>query len=352
MKYKPDWEDAKKRLTALWHGEVTDRPCLAVTAPSGESVPAPPAAATPWQRWLDPDWVVADIAATLGNTWWGGGAIPSYLVMAGWALCLGATPRLDMHTIWCENMEVDFSKPWAFRYAEDDVWVTAHAKLCDAIVEFAGKDDFLVGTPCGLPANDVLAQGMGVEAFLLASVDHAEWMREAIVAGAREQIRICLALQDRIGRRHDFWYGNSGWMPFWAPEPFVGTQSDMSCMLSPEMFERFIVPELEMRGEAQGPLWYHLDGGDAVQHLPRLLSLPYLRVMQYVPAPFEPASEVERLELYRQMQAGGKIVHLSVPKEYVEPLYRQLDPALLILQTACDSMAEGQALLDASKHWL
>jgi hypothetical protein len=40
--------------------------------------------------------------------------------------------------------------------------------------------------------------------------------------------------------------------------------------------------------EAYGALWYHLDGGDARQHLPRLLSLPYLRVVQYTPAPCEP----------------------------------------------------------------
>ena len=59
-------------------------------------------------------------------------------------------------------------------------------------------------------------------------------------------------------------------------------------MLSPAMFDRFVVPELDVYGEDHGALWYHLDGGDARQHLPRLLSLPYLRVVQYVPAPFEP----------------------------------------------------------------
>ena len=33
MKYKPDWPEAQERLTALWAGQCTGRPCLSVTAP-------------------------------------------------------------------------------------------------------------------------------------------------------------------------------------------------------------------------------------------------------------------------------------------------------------------------------
>jgi hypothetical protein len=123
-------------------------------------------------------------------------------------------------------------------------------------------------------------------------------------------------------------------------------------MLSPEMFEWFIVPELEICGGEFGAMWYHLDGADARHHLPRLLSLPYLRVVQYVPAPREPPNGPGHLDLYREIQAAGRIVHIDAAPEYVEPLYRALDPALLFVQTRCNNIAEGQALLDAAKHWI
>ena len=150
---------------------------------------------------------------------------------------------------------------------------------------------------------------------------------------------------------HEFWYGNAGWMALWTPEPFMATQSDVSCMLSPEMFERFVVPELDVYGHTHNALWYHLDGGDAKQHLPRLLSLPYLRVVQYVPAPCEAPNGPDHLEMYQQIQAAGRIVHIQLPVENIEPLLRELDPALLLLDTWCASRSEGEQLLEQSVKW-
>ncbi|OQB41284.1 MAG: hypothetical protein BWY06_00912 [Candidatus Latescibacteria bacterium ADurb.Bin168] len=352
MHYKPDWPDAKARLTALWNHEVLDRPCIAVTAPNGCSFPHPPPPAAPRDRWLDPGWVLQSMQAQLENTWWGGEAVPSCLLMAGWVLCLGGTPRFAQDTIWFDTKDVDFSLPPPFRYDAGNPWIAQYRLLLDAVLDFAGRDRFLVGKPLLLPANDLASMLMGTERFLLALVDHADWMREAIVTGANEQLRLRIELGNHVRARHEFWYGNAGWMPFWAPEPFYGTQSDVSCMLSPAMFDRFIVPELDVYGEAFGAVWYHLDGGDARQHLPRLLSLPYLKVVQYTPAPGEPPNGPEHLDLYREIQAAGRIVHIEVPAGAVEPLLKALDPSMIMLHTHCGSIPEGEALLDAAKHWV
>jgi hypothetical protein len=323
-----------------------------VTAPSHKAANPRPTPETPRQKWLDPDWVLADLSHRLESTWWGGESIPSYLLMGGWVLCLGGTPHFDMQTIWFDIQSVDFSGPSPFYYHAENEWVQAHAALYEAVVAFAGRDDFLVGKPTTLPANDLLSMLMGTDTFLLSLVDHPDWVRQAILTGAREQLRMRQLLQQGIRDKHEFWYGNAGWMPFWAPEPYVSTQSDVSCMLSPEMFDRFVLPELDICGEEFGAMWYHLDGRDARHHLPRLLSLPYMRVIQYVPTPGEPPNGPQHLDLYRQIQAAGRIVHIDAAREYVEPLYRELDPALLLVQTRCESVAEGLALLDAAAEWI
>ena len=63
MKYKSDWDEAQKHLTALWHGEIIDRPCIAVRAPGGNNVPRPrPESAE--QKWVDPEFVVRDAVAS------------------------------------------------------------------------------------------------------------------------------------------------------------------------------------------------------------------------------------------------------------------------------------------------
>ncbi len=352
MRYKPDWPAARKRLTALWHDEVLDRPCIGVRAPNSNQTPCPPPR-DPEQKWTDPAWIVQAAQAQLENTWWGGEAIPSHLLLCGWLVCFGATPRFRPETIWWDEMEFDFGRPPQLHFDPQAHWPARHEAVYTAMAEFAGRDGFLLGRPCLLPANDLLSMLMGTDNFLMNLMDQPEWMQQAIVMGAQAQAAASQYYRELIEARHDFWYGNAGWMPFWAPEPYRTTQSDVSCMLSPAMFEEFVLPELEILHEASGPLWYHLDGGNARQHLDRLLSLPYLRVLQYTPAPFEPPNGPAHLEFYRRVQAAGKIVHIELSAENVLPLLHELDPARLMLNTHCSSIAAGEELLrQAAKQWI
>lgn len=353
MRYKPDWPEARRRLTALWHHDLLDRPCISVKAPlPARDLPPAPTPTDDEDRWLGPAYLAAAARRSIAGTWWGGEAIPSMLVQGGWVNCLGGTPRFTPETIWFEQRAVDFTRPSEFRHDPASPWVVKYTAALEALCAAAGWDDFLVGSPGGLPANDLLAQQMGVERFMLALVDHPDWMRQAIITGGRDQVSARHAYQALIRERHAYWYGSAGWMPFWAPEPYNSFQSDVSCMLSPAMFERFIVPELDIAGSDHGALWYHLDGGDARQHLPRLLSLPYLRVVQYTPAPGEPDNGPGHLEMYRMIQAAGKIIHIDLPAANIEPLVRELNPALLLLQTYVASREEGERLLEASRRWV
>ncbi|HOX08903.1 MAG TPA: hypothetical protein PK280_21085 [Planctomycetota bacterium] len=351
MRANDNWPEARERLTALWRGQQLDRPCIGVTAPSGDAQPRLVPPEDPEAFWLDPAWIRRKVRAEIEGTWWGGEAVPSSLLLAGWVVSLGGKPSFDRKTIWFETGEPDFAAPPPWRYRAGDPWVAKFHALHRAVAEEAGRDDFQLGSPCMLPANDLISMHMGAQQFLLALMDQPEWMRRAIVGGAEGMAAARRDAQGLVKDRHDYWYGIAGWMPFWAPEPFVSTQSDVSCMLSPEMFEEFVVPELDICGRECGALWYHLDGRDAQQHLPRLLSLPYMRVIQYTPTPAEPPNGPAHLDLYRRIQAAGRIVHIQVPADLVEPLCRELDASRLMLSTSCASPEEGRQLLADAVRW-
>ena len=161
MKYKPDWDDAAERFTALWEGKRLDRPCLTLTAPSGADASHPEAPDDPERRWLDPEWVIPNLEAGLANTWWGGESIPSYLLMGGWTVSLGGRPRFSHKTIWFDTFPVDFDQPSPFTLASDNEWVVKHERLYRAVADYAGQDDFQLGKPCLLPANDLLSMHIG-----------------------------------------------------------------------------------------------------------------------------------------------------------------------------------------------
>lgn len=154
MKYKDDWPEAKERLTALWHGEMLDRPCIAVRAPqSAGSAPPLPTPADDEARWLDPSFRVAVTQRELETTWWGGEAVPSCLNMANWVVCLGGSPRFAPDTIWFDTRPVDFDRPSPFRHDPESAWVRKCRELLLALCEAAGRDDFLIGKPGVLPAS-------------------------------------------------------------------------------------------------------------------------------------------------------------------------------------------------------
>ena len=352
MKYRDDWPEARDRWQALWEHRYIKRPCLCIQAPRAKrrEFPAPVSGE---QKWLDPDYNVRAMLATFESTWYGGESIPSYLLMAGWIVnTYGATPNFPLETIWFESIAVDWKQPPTFAFDFESPWFQKVVALHQAVLAAAGREDFLVGSPCLLPGNDLLPLIIGSEEFLTSLKDRPRWTRDAILQLAKNQVAVHRHFHRLQSAATEYWYGNAGWMPFWAPELFVGTQSDISCMLSPEMFDEFVRPELDLLGREFKNVWYHLDGQSAFQHLPQLCSLPYLKVIQFTPEPTGPPNGLDHLALYRAIQDAGKIVHIQVPPGNIKPLVRKLDPRLLCIFTGCDRISDAEDLLENTARWV
>ena len=58
--------------------------------------------------------------------------------------------------------------------------------------------------------------------------------------------------------------GTTQWLGVWSPGKMYNVQSDFCCMISPALFERFIVPELETVCAYLDDVTYHLDGPGAI----------------------------------------------------------------------------------------
>jgi hypothetical protein len=104
----------------------------------------------------------------------------------------------------------------------------------------------------------------------------------------------------------------------WAACLFPGTgyylQSDISYMISPKMFERFVLPDLDMSCKYLEFPFYHLDGIGQIKHLDMLLSIPNLRGIQWVPGDGQPPAE-KWLPLLKKILDAGKLVEVTVSSE-------------------------------------
>lgn len=353
MRYKHNWPEAREHWRALWEHRHLGRPCMVVYAPLPERRPVPEPVSGE-QKYLDAGYIVSAAEAHFAGDYYAGEAFPSLLLLAAWATtCYGATPHFEMEqsTIWFDTLEVDWENPPTFDLDMDDVWFRRYEALHLAVLRAAGRDDFMVGQPVVLPGNDILPLLLGADTFLTCLVDRPEWMRKTILKLARNWVEVTRHFYRLSAPVHDFWYGVN-WACFWAPEPFVATQSDISCMISPEMYDEFIVPELDLVGREFGKVWYHLDGPGALSHLPRLCSLDYVKVIQWVPGSGAARNGQVWMDVYKKIQDAGKIVHIHIAAGEIEPLVRELDPGLLCMQVGgCRSPQEARDLLESAERW-
>jgi len=115
----------------------------------------------------------------------------------------------------------------------------------------------------------------------------------------------------------------NNWGSVWSPRGSFMLQCDLSCMISSEMFERHVMPDLDRCVRQMDHAFYHLDGEEAIHHLDSLLSLEALRGIQWVPGAGKPQAS-EWLPLLKRIRDGGKPSQFYVDPEGARQIVREL----------------------------
>ena len=340
LAYKHNWPEARERLEAFWSMDIIDRPCIAVPAPERSARKVAPAPDDK-TKWTDPDHVADRYDAGHEATYFGGEAMPNTSLMVGYAFSYGAPLHYAEQTIWQEPIIESWDARPALVLEEDDWgWQQVQKVVARCLEVSEGK--WMTGFPNIQQPNDHLSILRGPERFLLDTLDHPRELKRAL----RQLLGNWFAMSDRLhGTLSRTQEGSITWLPVWCPWPKCWTmQSDVSCNLSPAMFEEFIAPELEeIAGALDGAL-YHLDGPMALQHLDRLLAIEGIHAIQWTPGTGNEEG-LAWLDLFKRIQAAGKGVVASLKYEEVETAVRELKPEGLFILTGAASPDEADALL-------
>ena len=143
----------------------------------------------------------------------------------------------------------------------------------------------------------------------------------------------------RLGR------GSTCWGPCWSPTRGYLLQSDFAYMISPQMFERFVLPDLSACCETLDYPFYHLDGKGQLPHLNILLGMQDLRGIQWVPGDGQPQAE-HWLPLLKRIRQVGKLCQVYVSAQGVLTILRALGgKGLVFVVNEALTPEQGQALL-------
>lgn len=346
MPRETDWRPAVERLRAWWAGEDLRRPAMHLTAPRAEAAvawPAPPESVA--ERWLNLDYRLACHEAEVANTAHFAEAVPAawpYLGPMGMSGYFGSPGHCEPGTVWWESVIED----WAtgeVRWDPQNVWWRRMLEYTERLVEQA-RDRYMVANGTGGASTDVLASLRGTQRLcldLLGDRTPLERVRDYVTAACQEQWTILHRLTSR------YWEGdNLGWLSLWAPGSTSALQVDFSCLISPQMFRDFCLPEMQDFCRFFDYPAYHLDGPGEIRHLEALLEIEELRVIQWEPGagqpdPLHPAWR----DLLHRIVDAGKIAYLRCRPEEVVPFLEEFPYARVFLQCGARSEEEADRLV-------
>ncbi len=327
---KPDCETVLERFEAWWECQVLDRPPVQVvlSKPAAEQV-SPPSRhhASLRDRWMDTAYVVEHFQASLQNRIFLGDALPVAMPNLGpdlFAACYGCPLIFGEHTTWSEPILTDWSEASlaALRLDENNVYYRKILELTDALIE-AGRDRFIVGYTDLHGGGDALAAFRDPQNLLLDTLEHPDAVKALCGRITPEFLRVYDTLHDRLGAAG---MPSTTWLPATCRGKFHVPSNDFSCMISDQTFEDLFIPSIIEECRHMDRNIYHLDGPQALRYLDRLLDIPEIHAIQWVPGAGHDKWS-DWIAVYQRIQARGKaFVTGCVPVDELPLLFDSLAP--------------------------
>lgn len=240
------------------------------------------------------------------------------------AVFMGAKLEARDETVWFHPDTQSELADVKLRYDHENLWLKMVRDLCQVagerwqgLVQIGMTD--LGGT------LDILSTFRPGQQLLLDLYDHPShvkrltWQIHELWFRYFEEI-------DAILRQTN--PGYSAWPGFYCRQMHYMLQCDFSYMISAEMFEEFVKPELVASCRRLASPFYHLDGPGALRHLDSLLDIPELKGIQWVPGSGQPDCK-HWPEVYRKIRDAGKLIQIWIDEQFtnLDVLAEQLGSA-------------------------
>jgi 5-methyltetrahydrofolate--homocysteine methyltransferase len=194
---------------------------------------------------------------------------------------------------------------------------------------------------------DILAHLRGTEQLLFDLLDAPKEVQRLV----KETTSIWLECYEQLYDISRKSRGISCWGPCWSPRRGYLLQSDFAYMISPQMFERFVLPDLSNCCEHMEYAFYHLDGKGQLGHLDMLLGIQRLRRIQWVPGDGQPQAECW-IPLIKRILQSGKLCQVYAGAQAALSILREVqEKGLLVVINETLNPEEGAGLMDEI-HWL
>lgn len=232
---------------------------------------------------------------------------------------LGARVGVDNNTVWFEAPGHKPIQEVNLNYDPKNYWWRWLKTITQAGVARWGNQVTIATSDLG-GNMDIIASLRGTQNLLMDLYDAPEVVDRLVQKTTQLWLRYYDELHEIIKTAEN---GTTSWAPMWCPGRYYMLQSDFAYMISPPMFERFVLPDLEAICNHLDYGFYHLDGKGQIPHLDMLLGIQNLRGIQWIPGDGAPPPE-QWLPLLKRIRDAGKLCQVYVTAQGALTIAREL----------------------------
>lgn len=321
-----DWARLERDWRAWWAGELKRPIVTIVTRDPGSYPPPGDDFLTRFPLDMPAESVIDYFEARLLTQQFYADAVPKWWVNFGAGIAaayLGAQLEYGTGTTWFHPLALENLADIHPVYDPENVWWRRTQEITRAAVNrWVQRGVMIAYTDLG--GNlDILASLRGTERLLFDVIEAPEEVDRLV----REITALWLRFFDENDKLFPpEQHGRAAWAPPWSPGQGYMLQSDFCYMISPQMFERFVLPDLTACCEAIEYPFYHMDGKGQLPHLDMLLSIEKLRGIQWQPGDGQPMAD-GWLDVLRRIRDAGKLCQVFVTLDGALTIARELGGA-------------------------
>ncbi len=290
------WRGEGKGLPLMWLVARRDGANASALAPKDDE-----------DRYIGAGLKLSQIKAELANNLYLGDSYAqasSSIGPGSLAVYLGAKPVFAPHTVWYESCLTDIRERPPIVFDPGNGWFARHMETLKALRAEAG-DDYIVNIPDIVEGIDILAALRGTQDLLVDMMDDPD----AVIGAAGEVENAYFPCYDRIYDLVKTGDGVSSYYCFCVlgRGKVAKVQCDFSAMISTGQYRRFALPGLREQIKRLDRSIYHLDGPDAIRHLPAIMEIGELNALQWTAGAGKPdGASPEWYRIWDQVAAAGK----------------------------------------------
>jgi 5-methyltetrahydrofolate--homocysteine methyltransferase len=345
--------EIKKKYNAFWAHDYDERAVLHIRVLTQESYMTPPDDAA--ERYENISYRIEAFKHYVQNTQYfaeGFFNIMAYFGPGVMAAMMGSDYTYSYDTVWFGK------KPIVNDWRDmDSIQLSPENRMYRMILDMnrrlcgESNGSFIISMT-DLGGNfDILASLRGTEQLLMDLVETPDDVEKALVKidGFWET-----AFSEFHAAAESSVHGMAAWLPIWCQGTWYPLQCDFSAMISPEHFERFVMPSLTRAANFLDHCIYHLDGPGELPHLDMLLSMDRLDGIQWVPGAGKPQDADESwFPLYEKIQSKGKCLVLDGGNsaDDVLNILKHLSHKGLFINSTLNSAEEAEEVVRKAKEY-